>query len=79
MIAQNNYEDKAILYAEKYGIIEFKVKGNEMIYYTSFPLERMTYKAVVNLDEMKEKRTPLKRYYKAYSGTIGGIQVNYRA
>ena len=47
-----NYEHKAILYAEKYGVIEFHVKKNQMIYYSSFPLEHSTIKAVVNLDTM---------------------------
>lgn len=73
-----DYEHLALLYAEKYGIIEYYVKGNEMIYYTSFPQEHNTYKAVVNLDLSKEKRTRLKRYYVAYKNRVGGKkQANY--
>lgn len=50
------YEEKALLYAEKYGIVDYEVKGNQMIYFESFPLENTIYKAVVNLDTMQEKR-----------------------
>ena len=60
-------EQKALLYAEKYGIIEYHVEGNKMIYYSSFPLEHRTIEAVVNLDTMTEKRKYLRKYYKAYS------------
>lgn len=74
----NNYENKALLYAEEYGIIEYYVRGNKMIYYSSFPLEHSTIKAVVNLDTMTETRKYLNRYYKAYSALIGGkYQANY--
>lgn len=49
-----SYEEKAIHYAEKYGIIDFKVKGNKMIYYESF--HDGTYKSEVNLDTLVEGR-----------------------
>ena len=62
----------ALCYAEHYGIIEFHVKDNLMIYYPTYPMEHATYRATVNLDTMKETREPLKKYYKAYSGKIGG-------
>ena len=68
----NDYEHKALLFAEHYGIIEYYVKGNTMFFYPTYPMEHMTYKAVVNLDTMKETRKPLKRYYKAYAGKIAG-------
>ena len=72
------YKHKALCYAEDYGIIEYYVKGNQMIYYSTFPLEHRTIKAVVNLDTGEEKRRPLKRYYKAYGTLIGGkAQANY--
>ena len=75
-----DYEHKALCYAEEYGIIEYHIKGNEMIYYTSFPMERKTYKAVVNLDTMFEVRTEMDRYYRAYDALIGGrYQANYMA
>jgi hypothetical protein len=60
----HNYNDRALLYSEKYGIVNYRVNKNNMIYYESFQLERNTYKCIVNLDTMKEQRTPLKRYYK---------------
>lgn len=51
-----NYHHKALLYAEKYGIVEYTVMDNTMVYYESFPLEQATYKAIVNLDTMQEQR-----------------------
>ena len=66
------YEASALVYAEHYGIIEFHVKGNQMIFYPTYPMEHRTYKATVNLDTFKETREPLKKYYKAYQGKIGG-------
>ena len=50
-----NYENKALLYAEKYGIIEYEVKKNKMHYTEHFRMEG-TYHATVNLDTMKETR-----------------------
>lgn len=43
-----------------------------MVYYPTYPMEHTTYKAVVNLDTFEETREPLKKYFKAYSGKIGG-------
>ena len=75
-----DYKVEAIRYCEQHGIIEHHVIGNKMIYYTSFPSEHMTYKAVVDLDTWNEERTPMKRYYKAYKALIGGrYQANYMA
>ena len=71
-------EQKALLYAEKHGIIEYHVEGNKMIYYSSFPLEQSTIEAVVDLDVMTERRKYLQRYYIAYSDLIDGkYQSNY--
>ena len=67
-----DYEYEALRYAEKHGIIEYHVKKNLMIFYPTYPMERTTYKAVVNLDTQKETREPLKKYYKAYQGKIAG-------
>ena len=64
----------ALEYAEKYGIIEYKVVGNEMIYYKTYPMEHTTYKCVVDLKLGYEKRIALNRYYKPY-GYIGKVQV----
>ena len=73
------YEDKALRYAERHGVIEYHVKGDKMIYYVSYPLERSTIKVVVNLDAMEEdERIRLKGYYPSYSSLIGGkYQANY--
>ena len=71
-------EHKALLYAEKHGIIEYHVDGNKMIYYSSFPLEHSTIEAVVNLDIGTEERRYLSKYYVAYSDLIDGkYQSNY--
>lgn len=47
---------KALQYAEKYGVIDYEVSGDKMIYFESYPNEG-TFKAEVNLDTMKEIRT----------------------
>lgn len=75
----NGYEEKALRYAEKRGICEYHVdKRNRMVWYASFPLEHRTYKVTFNLDNGKEERTELKRYYIAYEAKVGGkYQVNY--
>ena len=72
------YEHLALIYAENHGIIEYHTDGHNMIYYSSFPYEHSTIKAVVNLDTMKETRHGLKNYYKSYKSLVGGkYQVNY--
>lgn len=68
----------ALVYAENHGIVEYHVKGNKMIYYSSFPLEHSTIKATVNLTTMTETREYLKGYYKPYKSLVGGrYQSNY--
>jgi len=54
-----NYEQIALKFAEKYGIINYTVKGNTMTYYEQFT--EGSYKANVNLDTLQETRTQLKR------------------
>ena len=56
--------NKALYYAEKYGIIEYVVKNSTMIFYTNYPGEHNTYKCIVNLNLFHESRTSLKKYYK---------------
>lgn len=49
-----DYKQKALLFAERYGIINYKVNGSKMVYYESFSSAK--YKAVVNLKTMVETR-----------------------
>lgn len=61
-----NYTDRADTFAETYGIITYKVSGRYMVFYTNFYTDctykkAVTYKSIVNLDTMKEKRTALKK------------------
>jgi len=44
----SHYEQKALEYAEKWGIIEYKVKGYNMVYYEKFPTEGK-FKHIINL------------------------------
>lgn len=53
---------KALQYAEHYGIVNYSIKNNSMIYYVNYHLERMTYKCIVNLKSMAETRIQLKSY-----------------
>lgn len=63
-----NYEDKALLYAEIHGILDYKVKGNLMIYYANYPKylaePKRTYKVTYNLKTKTETRVLLKRWNK---------------
>jgi hypothetical protein len=54
-----NFENNALLYAEKYGIIEYEVKGSTMSYTVSYYGEG-TYLAEVDLNTMNETRTLVK-------------------
>ena len=56
--------NKATLYAEKYGIVEYKIVDKSMVYYSNYLNERTTYKVTVNLETMKENsRKKMSRYY----------------
>lgn len=62
-----DYAQLAIVWAEKYGIVEYRVKGKYMIYnksYLAYLYEpRYTVQHTVDLDAMKELPTKrLKRY-----------------
>lgn len=48
-------EEKALLYAEKYGIIDYEVKGSLMTYTESYPTEGK-FLCKVDLNTMKEAR-----------------------
>lgn len=54
-----NYGHKALLYAEKYGIIEYEVKGSAMTYEEDCGREGI-YLCTVNLNAMTEVRKPKK-------------------
>ena len=53
-----SYEDKAIEFAERYGIRDYKVVKNQMTYKEYF--RSGTWKGIVNLDTMKETRKQIK-------------------
>ena len=63
-----SYEERAIEYCEKYGIVQYSVKGSQLLYYANYPAylsnSRRSYKVVVDLKTMKETRTLLQRYNK---------------
>lgn len=74
------YVDRALEYAEKHGIIEYHLEEGKMIFYTSFPMEHMTYKATVDLNQLTETREALDRYYVAYADLVEGkYAANYMA
>lgn len=61
------HERNALAFCEKYGVIEYKVKGNQLIYYRNNAIMQgvyRTYKHMVNLDTMKETVIELKGCYK---------------
>ena len=78
-IVDRDYKHVALCYAEDKGVVEYHVKGNKMIFYTSWECEHRTLKVVVNLDTLKEEsRTELKGYYKPYKARIAGkYQANF--
>ena len=51
-----DYNNIALKYSEKYGIIDYEVKNNKMIYYVNYLLENRKYECIVNLDTLKETR-----------------------
>ena len=62
-----NNKDRALLYCETYGIIEpYKITNQTLIYYANYPAylsePRRTYKVIVKLSTMEEKRTLLKKW-----------------
>ena len=66
MFTQEEKEQRALQYAEEKGILDYKVKGNRMIYYANYPEylsePRKTYKVTVRLDTMKEERQKLNKW-----------------
>ena len=78
-IVDRDYDHIALCYAGDRGICEYHVKGNKMIFYTSWEMEHSTIKVVVNLDtRTEESRTELKGYYKPYKSLVAGkYQANF--
>ena len=60
------YEQKAIQWCERYGIVEYKLNKNLLVYNVSYPAylgnPHYTIKHTVNLDTMQETTQQLKRY-----------------
>lgn len=61
-----DYELLSRQFAERYGIVEYRVKGNTMIYNVSYPAylsnPRYTIQHTVNLDSEVEQTKQLKRF-----------------
>ena len=55
-------EQKALEYANRNNIKDYKVKGNRMIYYANNPDYLCTTKVTVRLDTMEEKRQKLNKW-----------------
>lgn len=53
---KEQYELRALLFAEKYGIIEYEVKGNMMLWLESYPNEG-SFLHQLNLDSNIETST----------------------
>jgi hypothetical protein len=64
----NLYEQRALEYAERYGIVKYTVKGNIMTYKVSFRgsacQPHYTVKRTVNLDTGEVKSEMMQRYSK---------------
>lgn len=65
----NEYEQKALAFAEKFGIIKYRVDGYKMIYNVSYSdylgNPRYTMQHVVDLRNMEEGVRQLRRYYRS--------------
>lgn len=63
---QERKELIALQYAERHGIVDYKVKGNRMIYYANYPAyltePRYTMKVTVRLNTLKEERQRLNKW-----------------
>ena len=68
MIKSEFYKLRALEYAEKYGILEWKVKSNKMIYLVSYPKylsnPAYTVEFTIDLDTFSASSRVLSRYYK---------------
>ena len=57
-----NNNKKALLYAEKYGIIDYEIIDGIMVYKETFSIEG-TYLCEVDLNTMKETRKLIKQLF----------------
>lgn len=68
MDKQSLYQQKAIAYAETYGIIKYRVSENKIIYNVSYPAylsnPRYTIQHIVNLDTGEHSSRQLGRFDK---------------
>ena len=65
-LTEEEKEHRAIRYAEEFGILDYKVKGNRMIYYANYPAylnePRRTYKVTVRLNKMTSEKQLLTKW-----------------
>ena len=52
-----NYEHEALILAERYGITNYQVKNNIMVFYTTYTMERCIYQCIIDLDTKAEIMT----------------------
>lgn len=52
-----NYEHEALMLAERYGIANYRVKNNIMVFYMTYTMERCIYRCMIDLDTKAEIRT----------------------
>lgn len=66
MSSKEKYNQRALEYAERYGIINYRVEGNNMIFNISYPAylsnPRYTIQHKVNLDTGVDTVRSLKRF-----------------
>lgn len=60
------YQQRALAYVEKYGIVEYRIEKNFLVFNVSYPAylsnSRYTIQHRVNLDTMEETTRKMKRY-----------------
>ena len=65
-LTEEEKENRAIRYAEEFGILEWKRKGNRMMYLANYPAylvePKRTYKVTIRLNTMTEERQLLTKW-----------------
>ena len=63
---KEEYVMLATIYVENYGILNYSVRGNKLVYNVSYPAylsnPRYTIQHIVNLDTMQEQTKRLQRF-----------------